>query len=63
MKCTKCSKNVPLSQGMFKENGKVEGMIMTRYDFLCKTCLQKKPIDDTALSRGEAKVSKGEAPF
>ena len=47
MKCADCGKeHIGIRGLMFKEDGKVPGLIMPRYRAQCAECSKKVPIDD-----------------
>ena len=46
MLCADCQKDFKLTELIFKEDGMVPGLIMTRYKALCRDCSKKVPIDD-----------------
>ena len=53
MKCEDCGLEFSVGQLMFKEDGKVPGLIMPKYRAQCADCGRKIPIDDTTLARRE----------
>ena len=59
MKCSSCKQDFTLPELMFKEDGRVPGLIMPRYKALCKDCSKKVPIDDNV----QREISDGDFPF